>query len=109
MHTKGDSINYDVIWSLRHRAKFFAEQGEKLLVQMAWDRVFYYCIYDSLNHQGRCDAYLKALECEKRLSWRTWFELKLYNLSPLAFKSYLKMFIYPLGKLRDKIKYIHKR
>lgn len=108
-HTNRDFINHDAIWALRHRAEFFGKQGEKLLAEVAWDRVFYYCIYDSLAHQGRCDAYLNELDCGKRLSRRAHFELKLYDLSPLAFQSYLKMIIYPLGKLRDKIKYIRKR
>lgn len=108
-HTNRDSINYDAIWSLRHRAEFFEKQGEKLLAQLAWDCFFYYCLYDSVHHQGRCDYFLKGFIDGKKLRRRAHFELKLYNLSPQVFQSYLKMFIYPLGKVRDKIKYIHKR
>ena len=108
MHTKGDSINVDLIWAQEHRAEFFEEHNEKFLAQAAWDKLFYYCLYDSINNQGRCNYFLRGLERRKKLSGRTQFELKLFNMSPWVFDKYLKIIIYPLGRAKTKVKYINK-
>lgn len=108
MHTISDSINGDLIWAQRHRAEFFEEHNEQRLAQAAWDKLFYYCMYDSINNQGRCNHFLKKLERRKKLSRRTQFELKLFNTSPWIFDKYLKKIVYPLGRVRDKVKYINK-
>ncbi|MGE9974483.1 glycosyltransferase family 2 protein [Coprococcus catus] len=108
MHTIGDSINMDLIWAQKHRAEYFEEQNEKILAQAAWDKLFYYCLYDSINHQGRCNHFLRNIAKRKKLSKRTQFELNLFNMSPWVFDKYLKIIIYPLGKIKEKIKYINK-
>lgn len=108
MHTNSDSLNIDAIWAQRHRAEFFEEHNEQRLAQAAWDKLFYYCMYDSINNQGRCNHFLKKLEKRKKLSRRTQFELKLFNTSPWIFDKYLKRIVYPLGRVRDKVKYINK-
>lgn len=108
MHTISDSINMDIIWSQEHRAEFFEEHNEKCLAQAAWDKLFYYCLYDSINNQGRCNHFLRNLERRKKLSRRTQFELKLFNMSPWIFDKYLKTIIYPLGRVKEKVKYINK-
>lgn len=109
MHNRPTSINMDAIWALGHRAKFFEGQGEMLLAKRSWDRLFYYCIYDSLENKGRCDQILWGLSQGKKLSRRARFELVIYNISPKFFANYLKIIIYPLGKARDKVKEIGRR
>lgn len=109
MHTLGNSINKDLIWALEHRAEFFEEQNEKYLAQVSWDKLFYYCLYDSINNQGRCRQFLRDYEREKKLSRRAQTELKLYNISPWIFDKYLKMIIYPLGKVKEKVKNIQRK
>lgn len=106
MHTCSHSINMDAIWSQEHRAEFFEEHNEISLAQTAWDKLFYYCLYDSISNQGRCNYFLRNLARKKKLSKRTQFELNLFNLSPWIFDKYLKIIIYPLGKVKEKIKYI---
>lgn len=109
MHNRPTSINTDIIWAFGHRAEFFEEQGETLLAKASWDRLFYYCLYDSLENTGRCDQFLRDLAGRKRLSGRTQLELKLYTISPQLFVQYLKLIIYPLGKVKEKVKYISQR
>lgn len=104
MHTKGDAINIDAIWAQQHRAEFFEEHNEKLIAQAAWDKLFYYCLYDSIDNQGRCNFLLWNLERKKKLSRRTQFELRLFYISPWIFNKYLKTIIYPLGKVKKKLK-----
>lgn len=108
MHTSSDSINMDIIWSQEHRAEFFEEHYEKYLAQAAWDKLFYYGLYDSISNQGRCNQLLKNLARRKKLSKRTQFELKIFGMSPWIFDKYLKIIIYPLGKVKEKIKYLLK-
>lgn len=103
-----DSVNMDAIWAQTHRAEYFEHQNEKRLAQAAWDKLFYYCLYDSINHQGRCNHFLRDFARKKKLSRRTQLELNLFNMSPWIFDKYLKMIIYPLGKVKEKIKYINK-
>lgn len=107
-HTTSDSLNTDLIWAQEHRAEYFEEQNEKQLAQAAWDKLFYYCLYDSMNKQGRCNDFLRNLAKRKKLSRRTQFELNLFNISPWIFDKYLKIIIYPLGKVKEKVKYINK-
>lgn len=108
MHTISDSTIFDAIWTQEHRAVFFEEQNEKGLAQAAWDKLFYYCLYDSIDNQGRCNLFLRQLEKRKKLSMRTQFELHLFKMSPWIFDKYLKIIIYPLGKVKEKVKYINK-
>lgn len=109
MHTiRSDSVNMDSIWAQKHRAEYFEKQNERGLAQAAWDKLFYYCLYDSIDNQGRCNHFLKDLTRRKKLSRRTQFELHLFNLSPWAFDKYLKIVIYPLGKVKEKVKYLDK-
>lgn len=108
MHTNSKFLNIDAIWTQEHRAKFFEEHNEKSLAQAAWDKLFYYCLYDSINHQGRCNQFLRNLAIRNKLSRRTKFELRLFNMSPWIFDMYLKMIIYPLGNAKEKVKYINK-
>lgn len=108
MHTNSDSLNVDAIWTQEHRAMFFEEQNEKGLAQAAWDKLFYYCLYDSISNQGRCNHFLRNLKKRKKLSVRTQFELHLFSMSPWIFNKYLKIVIYPLGKIKEKVKYINK-
>lgn len=105
MHSFHDELSKDVIWAQEHRALFFEQQGEKILATASWDRLFYYCLYDSLDHDGRCDPYLNDLSKKKKLSNRTEFELSLYNCSPWLLKQYFNLIIYPVGRLRNKMKY----
>lgn len=109
MHTISDSINMDMIWSFQHRAEFFENQNEKKLAQAAWDRLFYCEIYDSLDNQGRCNPFLKDLAQKRKLSSRTRFEWILFNISIWGFKKYLNFIIYPLGKLKEQVKFLKKR
>lgn len=109
MHNQPTSINTDLIWAFGHRAEFFEEQGEVRLAKASWDRLFYYCIYDSLENKGRCDQFLQNLARRKKLSIRTRFELELYTISPQVFIKYLRMIIYPLGKAKEKVKYMSQR
>ena len=102
------SLNIDAIWTQKHRAEFFEEHNEQRLAQAAWDKLFYYCVYDSINNQGRCNHFLRNFAKRKKLSRRTQFELTLFNISPWIFDKYLKRIIYPLGRVRDKVKYINK-
>lgn len=104
-HSSGETLNVDAIWALEHRAKFFEEHNEKSLAQAAWKKLFYYCLYDSIDNQGRCNHFLNTLSKRRKLSRRTQFELKLFNMSPWIFDKYLKIIIYPLGKMRDRVKY----
>lgn len=108
MHSMQKNINDDSIWAQKHRAEFFEECNEKNLAQVAWDKLFYYCLYDSINNGGRCNYLLWNLAKKKKLSWRTQFELILFTISPWIFDKYLKMIIYPLGRLKEKVKYIGK-
>lgn len=109
MHTNSDSLNTDAIWAQEHRAIFFEEQNEKGLAQAAWDKLFYYCLYDSIRNQGRCNHFLRNLKKRKKLSVRTQFELHLFSMSPWIFNKYLKIVIYPLGKMKEKVKYIYNK
>lgn len=109
MHNQTTFINTDAIWALGHRAEFFEEQGEIPLARKAWDRLFYYCIYDSLENQGRCDQILWELSQRKKLSGRAQFELRIYNFSPKLFMNYLRIIIYPLGRAKEKMKDIGRR
>ena len=108
MHSNSASLYVDAIWTQEHRAKFFEEHNENNLAQAAWDKLFYYCLYDSIDNQGRCNQFLKNLAKEKKLSRRTQFELNLFNMSPWVFDKYLKIIIYPLGKVKERVKYIIK-
>ena len=108
MHTNSDSLNIDAIWTQAHRAEFFEEHNEKGLAQAAWDKLFYYGLYDSISNKGRCNHFLKNLARRKKLSRRTQFELNLFIMSPWVFDKYLKIIIYPLGKMKEKVKYIIK-
>ena len=108
MHTNCDSVNIDAIWTQEQRAEFFEEKNEKKLAQAAWDKLFYYVLYDSIGNQGRCNQFLKNLARRKKLSKRTQFELILFDMSPWIFDKYLKVIIYPLGKSKEKIKYLLK-
>ena len=108
MHTISDSTNFDAIWTQEHRAMFFEEQNEKCLAQAAWDQLFYYCLHDSIVNQGRSNPFLRTLEKKKKLSRRTQFELHLFSMSPWIFDKYLKIIIYPLGKVKEQVKYINK-
>ena len=105
MHSIDNELNKDAIWAQEHRALFFERQNEKSLATASWDKLFYYCLYDSLDHHGRCDSYLNNLSKKKKLSKRTEFELNLYNSSPWILNRYLHWIVYPIGKLRDKVKY----
>lgn len=109
MHSKNNEINYDAIWAQEHRAYFFEEQNESYLAQDSWDKVFYYCLYDSMYNQGRCNIILKKLKKDNKLSKRTKLELQLFNSSPCIFDKYLKLIIYPFGKARDRLKSICRR
>ena len=108
MHAMQDDINDDSIWAQRHRAEFFEECNENSLAQVAWDKLFYYCLYDSINNGGRCNNILRSLSKQRKLSWRTQFELVLFTISPWIFDKYLKMIIYPLGRVKEKVKYVGK-
>lgn len=108
MHTNNDVFNVDAIQMQEHRAFFFEEHNEIELAQAAWDKLFYYCLYDSIDNQGRCNYIMKELAGQKKLSKRTRFELSLFSISPWIFDKYLKMIIYPLGRVKEKLKYIDK-
>lgn len=105
MHTVRDELDNDAIWSQEHRALFFEQQKEKYIATASWDKLFYYCLYDSLNHKGRCDSYLKDLFKKKKLSKRAEFELSLYNCSPWLLYHYMHWIVYPVGKVRNILKY----
>ena len=108
MHTGNDSINIDSIWTQEHRAEFFENHNEKKLARAAWDRLFYYCLYESKDNHGRYNCFLWTLAKRKKLSWRTWFEFILFTISPRVFDKYLKIIIYPLGRAKEKVKKIYK-
>lgn len=108
MHSIQKTLNDDSIWAQRHRAEFFEECNENSLAQVAWDKLFYYCLYDSINNGGRCNNILRSLSKQRKLSWRTQFELVLFTISPWIFDKYLKMIIYPLGRVKEKVKYVGK-
>ncbi len=87
-HTQGAKLNEDVIWALEHKARFFKEHGQQDLAQAAWSNYIHYCIADSLEYGGRCDAYLKVLHGNSNLSGRVRMELGMYHVSPVLFRVY---------------------
>lgn len=108
MHTLRDGINHDAIWALAHRARFFEENGESSIAQLAWKQYFYYCVEDTINHNWRCDEYLIDFEHGKSLSKRVIFESRLFNTSRLAFKVY-RGIINKLYRIRNHISHRNRR
>ena len=87
-HTDIGKLNEDKIWALEHKARFFQEHGQRKLAQSGWDVYVYFCVTDSLKYGGRCDPYLRAVDCGKNLSVRVRMELSLYKCSPALFRIY---------------------
>ena len=84
-HIKWTEINEDAVWALTHRAEYFKEKGEKKLEKRSWNKLFYFCLQDSLKHKGRCDALLKSIK-KKKLPFVSKVKLKRYLLSPHIYR-----------------------
>lgn len=87
-HTLGKGINHDLIWTHEQRALFFEEHNEPALTKDAWRLLFYQCVNGSIRSNGCYDEYLKTFGKGKILSKQVLYELKLYNISPKAYKLY---------------------
>lgn len=90
-HTIGRELNKDAIWALEHRARFFEEKNERKLAKLAWEKVFFYCMQDSMRNGGRCDEYLSSHVCLKRLDFRMLFHWIVYKISPALYKKLRKI------------------
>lgn len=88
MHTRGSTLNMDVIWALEHRARFYEEKNEGRIANRAWRKLFDYFVLDSKRNDGRCDNFLRSFKTDKMLSKRTRFEVGLYNTSHWAYWRY---------------------
>lgn len=91
MHTRKNCFNEDLIWAMRHRAKFFVERNEPELSKLAWNMLVQHCLYESVHYNGKYDQILRKLSNVRELPPRTWIELKLYNISPRFYKICFEM------------------
>ncbi|MEE0898037.1 MAG: glycosyltransferase [Acutalibacteraceae bacterium] len=89
MHTKGNSINPDVIWSFEHRAEFFEEHNERKLAGISWNFLYNYLVRDSIENQGRSDNLIKSFAKGKRVGLKTRLEVILYSISPYFYRKLL--------------------
>lgn len=89
MHTKGNSINPDVIWSFEHRAMFFEEHNERKLAGISWNFLYNYLVRDSIENQGRSDSLIKSFSKGKRVGLKTRLEVILYSISPYFYRKLL--------------------
>lgn len=62
-----------------------------------WERLYRYCIDDSIKHNGRCDSDLKKYFKFGRLNRESWLHVTLYLASPKLYrlmkKVHLAMFL----------------
>lgn len=89
MHTIGNTLNSDKIWSLEHRAEFFEEHNEKKFAKIAWNSIYNCYVRDSMKNQGRSDCFIKTFDKGQTLDLKTRLEVKLYNISPYMYRKCL--------------------
>ncbi|MEE1239491.1 MAG: glycosyltransferase [Acutalibacteraceae bacterium] len=89
MHTKGNTLSPDILWSFEHRAEFFEEHNERKLANISWNFILNYFVHDSINNQGRSDNIVKTFAKGKRVGLKTRLEVILYSISPLFYRKLL--------------------
>lgn len=89
MHTRGNNLNPDLIWTFEHRARFFEEHDESKLAKIAWNYLYNCYVHDSIQNQGRADHLIKTFDRGQTLDLKTRLEVKLYNISPYIYRKCL--------------------